>query len=106
MCESRAMRSSGRGRGCAHDLRKAAFLHAPTAPLSKRDGVAPRVGSQRFVGASILALDVSAPLRRNLLAGKKRARCAVPQKKTRRMAGLGTQFLKVRSPKRLNGLCR
>jgi hypothetical protein len=73
VCESRAMRSSGRGRGCAHDLRKAAFLHAPTAPLSKSDGVAPRVDSQRFVGASILALDVSAPLRRKLLAGETRA---------------------------------
>jgi hypothetical protein len=31
---------------------------------------------------------------------------SVPQKKTRRMAGLGTQFLKVRSSKRLNGFCR
>jgi hypothetical protein len=48
--ESRAMRSSGRGWGCVHDMRKAAFLHTPTAPLSKRDGVAPRVASQRFVG--------------------------------------------------------
>lgn len=49
MGESQAMRSSGRGRGCVHDMRKAALLHMPIAPLSKRDGVAPTVGNQRFV---------------------------------------------------------
>ena len=72
MCESRAMRSSGRGRGCVHDLPKAAFLHAPTAPLSKSDGVAPRVDSQRFVGASILAQIVSGEKTRALRRATKK----------------------------------
>jgi hypothetical protein len=69
--ESRAMRSSGRGRGCLHDMRKAALLHTPTAPLSKRDGVAPRVGSQRFVeGLDPGAQCICASFRRRLLAGE------------------------------------